>query len=72
MDILYFLFPLSFMLIWCGFKLLDIALVDLAISLSRPLSWEFWDMVIQLLYGVFYLLTGSAILFFSLNVLPLQ
>lgn len=72
MDTLYILVTLSLVLIFCGFKLLDIGLLEVVDSLANPLSIDFWDTIIQLVYGVFYLLTGGALLFMSLNVLPLQ
>ena len=72
MDTLYILVTLSMVLIFCGFKLLDIGLLEVATSLANPLSMDFWDTVIQLVYGVFYISTGAGLLFMSLNVLPLQ
>jgi len=72
METLYFLIASSLVLIYCGFKLLDISLEEVWRDISSPISWGFWDMVIRVIYGFFYIITGICLLFVSINILPLH
>lgn len=71
MKEMYILLPLGAMLAYCGLKLLDIGLLDIASSLSNPKRIEFWDTVVQVTYGVIFILTGGSVMILAINILPL-